>query len=179
MKKRVRIKDIANKVGVSTGTVDRVLHNRGNVAADVKAKVLKAVEELGYERNHLASALAYNRTLKVAVLLPDPKMDPYWTQTDKGVMKAAKSVQHYGLLLEITYFELFNSDSFTSCAKKILKDKPAAILFPPIFVNEAKSLIQECDKLKIPYIMINTKLNETNYLCYIGQDSYQSGFLGA
>ncbi len=179
MKKRVRIKDIADRVGVSTGTVDRVLHNRGNVAADVKAKVLKAVEELGYERNHLASALAYNRTIKVAVLLPNPKMDPYWTQTDNGVLKAAKSVQHYGLLIDITYFDLFDSNGFLDCAKKILKDKPAAVLFPPIFVKEAKWLIQECDKLNIPYTMINTKLNETNYLCYIGQDSYQSGILGA
>ena len=121
MKKRVRIKDIADKVGVSTGTVDRVLHNRGNVAADVKAKVLKAVEELGYERNHLASALAYNRTMKVAVLLPNPKMDPYWTQTDKGVLKAAKFVQNYGLVLDIIHFDLFDPTSFANCAKIALK----------------------------------------------------------
>lgn len=179
MKKRVRIKDIADKVGVSTGTVDRVLHNRGNVAESVRTKILKAVEELGYERNHLASALAYNRTVKVAALLPNPKMDPYWTQTDKCVQKAAKFVQHYGLLLEITYFDLFDSNSFLACAKKLLKDKPSAILFPPLFVEEANFLIQECDKLHIPYTIINTKLKGANYLCYIGQDSYQSGILGA
>ena len=46
-------------------------------------------------------------------------------------------------------------------------------------MKEAKWLIEESDKLNIPYTMINTKLNETNYLCYIGQDSYQSGILGA
>ena len=179
MKKRVRIKDIADKVGVSTGTVDRVLHNRGNVAADVKKRIMDAVEELGYERNHLASALAYNRTVKVAVLLPNPIIDAYWTQTDKGVLKALKAVQHYGLLLDITYFDLSDAKDFLSCAKVALKGKPAALLFPPLFVEEAKWLIAECEKIEIPYTMINTELAGTNYLCYIGQDSYQSGVLGA
>ena len=37
----VRIKDIALKADVSTGTVDRVIHNRGRVAEDVKNRVLK------------------------------------------------------------------------------------------------------------------------------------------
>ena len=50
MKKRVRIKDIADKAGVSTGTVDRVLHDRGRVAPNVKKRVLEVVDELGYER---------------------------------------------------------------------------------------------------------------------------------
>ena len=40
MQKKVRIKDIAHKAGVSTGTVDRVLHNRGYVSEDAKQKVL-------------------------------------------------------------------------------------------------------------------------------------------
>lgn len=179
MKKRVRIKDIADKVGVSTGTVDRVLHNRGNVAADVKQKIMDAVGELGYERNHLASALAYNRTVKVAVLMPNPEIDPYWKQMAVGILKGSKAVQNYGLLLDITYFDLSNAKDFVDCAKTALKGKPAAFLFPPLFVKEAKWLAAECEKLEIPYTIINTKLNDFNYLSYIGQDSYQSGVLGA
>lgn len=179
MKKRVRIKDIADKVGVSTGTVDRVLHNRGNVAAEVKQKIMAAVEELGYERNHLASALAYNRTVKVAVLMPNPEIDPYWKQTANGILKGSKAVQNYGLLLDITYFDLSDAKDFVSCAKTALKGKPAAFLFPPLFVEEAKWLATTCEALEIPYTIINTKLNDFEYLSYIGQDSYQSGVLGA
>lgn len=179
MKKKVRIKDIADKVGVSTGTVDRVLHNRGKVAADVKKRVLEAVEELGYQRNPLASALAYNRTLTVSVLLPDPSLDPFWTQTDQGIQQAAKAVQHYGIVVNIVYFDLFNADHFKTQADSILTHKPNAVLFPPLFVDEALSFIQSCEAQELPYIIINTKLNTVNYLSYIGQDSYQSGVLGA
>lgn len=179
MKKRVRIKDIADKVGVSTGTVDRVLHNRGNVAEDVKQKILKAVDELGYERNQLASALAYNHKIKVAALLPNPALDPYWEQPNQGILKALKSVQHYGLLMDLVYFDHMDPNDFVKCATKILANEPAAFLFPPLFVKEAKWLIQQCQVLNIPYVTINTELKNSGCLCYVGQDSYQSGVLGA
>jgi len=47
----IRIKDVALKANVSTGTVDRVIHNRGRVAKDVKERVLKIIKKLNYEPN--------------------------------------------------------------------------------------------------------------------------------
>ena len=42
------IKDVAIAAGVSPGTVDRVLHNRGKVSEAKRKKVLKAIEKLDY-----------------------------------------------------------------------------------------------------------------------------------
>lgn len=42
MADKVRIKDIAEKSGVSVGTVDRVLHNRPNVSKTAREKVEKS-----------------------------------------------------------------------------------------------------------------------------------------
>ena len=53
--KKVGIKDIAAKAGISIGTVDRVLHDRGDVNEETKRKVLEIVEELGYKPNILAN----------------------------------------------------------------------------------------------------------------------------
>ncbi|MFT4760846.1 MAG: LacI family transcriptional regulator [Paraglaciecola sp.] len=177
MKKKVRIKDIADKVGVSTGTVDRVLHNRGNVAADVKQQILDVVDELGYERNLLASALAYNRTVRIVALLPQPEVDDYWRQIDSGLQKAAISIKHYGVILEAIYFDYGNPKSFVEQAKKVLSKQIEGIVFPPMFSEEAKWLIEECHKKSIPNVMINTQLENPYSLSYIGQDSYQSGIL--
>ena len=58
MQQKIRIKDIAAQTGVSIGTVDRVLHNRGHVSPDVRARVLKVMEEMGYEPNIMARSLA-------------------------------------------------------------------------------------------------------------------------
>ena len=61
-KENITIKDIAARAGVSTGTVDRVLHKRPNVSKSALDKVNKALEELDYRPNMYASALAYNKT---------------------------------------------------------------------------------------------------------------------
>ena len=60
----IRIKDIAERAGVSVGTVDRVLHNRPNVSKKALEKVNKALEEMDYQPNMYASALAYNKSYK-------------------------------------------------------------------------------------------------------------------
>ncbi|MEL7219790.1 MAG: LacI family DNA-binding transcriptional regulator [Bacteroidota bacterium] len=179
MKKRVRIKDIADKAEVSTGTVDRVLHNRGNVASEVKKRVLEVIDELGYERNIIASTLAYNKTVRVASILPIPENDLYWLQTNQGIQKAIKAVKHFGLLVEEHFFDFEIPGSFVEVAQKALNTQPDGILFPPMFAEEAQWLIDNCTDQQIPYVIINTNLNGAKPLSYIGQDSYQSGVLGA
>lgn len=179
MKKRVRIKDVAEKAGVSTGTVDRVLHERGNVNPEVKKKVLQVMEELGFERNMIASALARNKTFRFGVMLPEPKSDPYWEYPRAGVQKAGTVVKHYGVDIEMYHFELLNSASFFKVAQEMMEASPDAILFPPLFLQEGIWLLEECAKQQIPNAMFNTNIEHFNSLCYIGQDSYQSGVLAA
>ena len=59
---RTTIKMIAEKAGVSIGTVDRVLHDRPYVKAEVRERVLQVLEELDYHPNRMASALATSGT---------------------------------------------------------------------------------------------------------------------
>ena len=60
MRKSIRIKDIALRAGVSIGTVDRVLHKRGEVSEETQQKIQQIIDELDYRPNLLASSLASN-----------------------------------------------------------------------------------------------------------------------
>jgi LacI family transcriptional regulator len=179
MQKKVRIKDIAQKAGVSTGTVDRVLHSRGYVSEKAKQKVLDTLEEIGYERNLLASTLAYNRNHRIVALLPDYHIDPYWEQPFTGSQQAISALQHYGIQVEYIHFKLFDPEDFVKKAEQVLQRPPDGLLFPPLFLKEGKWLIDECEKEGIPAVIINTQIEGANVLSYIGQDSYQSGILAA
>jgi LacI family transcriptional regulator len=176
--KHITIKDIALHLGVSTGTVDRALHNRGNVSPSVKEMVLSAAKELGYEPNIAARTLA-NRHKKhrIAVLFPDFRTDLYWAQPKEGVEHAAKDASHYGVTVDFFFFPMFSASDFLQQAKKILQHPPDALLFAPVFAAESQHLIREAELVGIPLVAINSQLENSNVLSYIGQDSYQSGVL--
>ena len=54
----VTSQQIADLAGVSRGTVDRALHNRGRVNPEVAARVLKIAEDLGSRPTACGQALA-------------------------------------------------------------------------------------------------------------------------
>jgi len=177
MTKKIRIKDIAQKAKVSTGTVDRVLHNRGNVSAEKRARVEAIMEELGYEPNIIARTLASNRIMRIAILLPEPAIDPYWAAPAKGVDKAWQSVRHYGVEADIYYFSLFDQDDFTAKAEQALAKEVEGLVFPPVFLKAANALFKRCQERGIPVSIFNTELASSSILTYVGQNSYQSGVL--
>lgn len=54
---KVTLKMIADQAGVSIGTVDRALNNRGRILPETKAQIIEIANSLGYQPNRLASAL--------------------------------------------------------------------------------------------------------------------------
>ena len=110
-RKNITIKDIAKLAGVSAGTVDRVLHNRGRVSDDALVKVNKILEEIDYKPNVIARTLGSNKTYRVAALIPDPQQDPYWAQSRAGIRQAETEWAHYNVIVEPFFFDLYNSNS--------------------------------------------------------------------
>ena len=179
--KRIRIKDIAVKAGVSTGTVDRVLHDRGHVSPDAREKVLKVLEELNYQPNIIASTLAYNRILRLAAIIPAFEKDPFWQQPKQGIDLALQAVQHYGITLDFFTFDDSDTTDFDQKTRKVLTGKYDGVLLAPVLRVEGFLFMNELSHKGIPYVQINTFVprEDKACLCYVGQDSYQSGMLAA
>lgn len=68
--KTVGIRDIAEALGTSIGTVDRALHGRSGVSARTKAQILRMAEQLGYKPNIAARSLKLNRTVRSLLYSP-------------------------------------------------------------------------------------------------------------
>lgn len=62
--------DVAALAGVSTGTVSRVLSRPGMISEATRARVLAAVDRLGYVANGAARALSMRKTMTVGALVP-------------------------------------------------------------------------------------------------------------
>lgn len=62
------IKKIAQLAGVSRGTVDRVLNNRGTVSEETAARVLKIAKALNYVPNRVGKSLSLRKKISSLVL---------------------------------------------------------------------------------------------------------------
>lgn len=173
----IRIKDIAERANVSVGTVDRVLHDRGRVAPEVRQRVMQIVDELQYEPNLIARTLGTNRLYRLAALIPHAEADPYWAQSKRGIEKAEQELKRYGVRLEYFFFNQHAGSSFIEQTQRITDSKPDGILAAPLFYRESLAAFANWQDLGIPYALFNTQIPEHQPLSYIGQDSYQSGYL--
>lgn len=179
MNKQITIKDIAKMAKVSPGTVDRVIHKRGEVAEESYNKVMTILQKTGYKVNIIARTLVSGKRLKIAVLLPDPKQDEYWLQSSEGISQAELEWSQYGVELTRYHFDLYKKNSFKSFAEAALKSAPDGIIAAPIFNKEAADFSKSCQERKIPFVFVNSNLPTSSPLSFIGQDLYQSGMLGA
>ena len=87
MNKNYRIKDIAELSGVSTGTVDRILHERGKVSEDARKKVEKILKEIDYQPNLIARSLALKKKYHFIALIPSFHEGEYWAKLSQGSRK--------------------------------------------------------------------------------------------
>lgn len=173
------IKDIARLAGVSIGTVDRVLHNRGRVSKEALHKIQKVIKEVNYKPNLIARSLVSKKKIKLALIVPDFKQDEYWKQSQKAVEAAKHNWAIYGIQLDIFLFDIEDTASFSRATKKALSFKPQGVIFVPIFYDKALLFLKKCGENNLPVVIFNTHLPASKTLSYIGTDSFQSGMLAA
>jgi LacI family transcriptional regulator len=176
--KNVRIKDIAQLSGVSVGTVDRVLHNRGRVSEQALKKVLTVLDQIDYKPNVIARTLGSNKTYRIAALIPNPGQDPYWASSKAGIDKAQAEWMRYGVNVVPYFFDLYEKNSFREVAELIATDPPDGILIAPIFYHETLPFFKRFQSIGVPYVLFNTNIEQASSLSFIGQDLYQSGKVG-
>lgn len=81
--------DVARAAGVSIATVGRVIHRNGYVSRDARARVEKAVRELGYVPNVLARALKKNRSGVIGSLVVY-NLNNLYQKINNSVIEAAE-----------------------------------------------------------------------------------------
>lgn len=175
---QIRIKDIASKANVSIGTVDRVLHNRGEVAEKTRRKVLQIIQELNYHPNILASTLASKKTVLFATLFPQPPSpEGYWNKPLKGVLMRISELHQYGVTTLNFTFSQSDAADFEVQANRILDMNPDGVVLAPFYMRESSRLTSMLQERKIPFIFIDSEIKNAGQLAYVGQDSYRSGLL--
>lgn len=179
MAEKIRIKDIAEKAGVSVGTVDRVLHDRPNVSKPAREKVEKALKEMNYQPNMYASALAYNKTYRFFLFIPKHEYEAYWEEIEEGARKCEETRRDFHIDVEIRYYQRFDDQSFIHEYKDILSQKPDGVIIVPSQLDLTRAFTDQLHELSIPFILLDSYMPDLKPLSFYGQDSFCSGYFAA
>jgi LacI family transcriptional regulator len=102
--KRPTIKDVARTAGCSLSTVSLVVNNRGYVSEELRQRVLKVVEDLGYHPTRSARGLASKTSGNLGFILREDhfsRAEPFYTRVFLGAEFAARDLKYYLLLTTV------------------------------------------------------------------------------
>lgn len=174
----ITIKDIAKEADVSEGTVDRVIHNRGGVSKKTERKIRLILDKYNYQANPVARALALKKKYSIAALIPAyDELNVFWKYPHLGIKKASEEVKNFGVQVREYRFDQFDPASYLRQFENLTESKPSGVIIVPSFIKETRILIKKLEALKIPYLFFNIDAEGFNNLSFIGQDSFQGGFI--
>lgn len=162
VKSRPTIIDVAERAGVSKSTVSRVVADDGQgVSEKAKKRVQKAIEELGYVPNAIASSMRTDRTNIIMLAIPDIT-NPYWPEVARGVQD---------VMDEAGYSVVFaNSDWHTQRERKYLemvrRNRFDGLLINPVGVSN-----DELKALAVPTVVLGLQQDIVDF-DIVGSDSY-------
>lgn len=169
----VRIKDIADYVGVSATTVSNVLHGKEQrVSPETRRRIEAAIKDMGYIPSMGAMMLAQERSRIIGVILFDKGVqneptltDPYYSSLVGYLDQYIKERQHYMLMLTVSNVEeiirqtkAWNLDGLISCNLQ------------PDNLNHLYALCQR------PLVSLDAYLEDKESYLNIATDDFDGGY---
>lgn len=170
----VTTKRIAELAGVSRGTVDRVLNNRGQVNEETKVKVLEIAEKLNYKPNPAGRSLVNKqKNWKVGCIIIKAD-NPFYDELCTGLEKKMMEYEAYGLE---TILKRVDFDAASQCRviDEFLEQNINALIIQPADEEVLRNKLLELENKNIPVVTVNTTLPDYAPFCYIGNDFYTCG----
>lgn len=179
MSPKITIKDIAQRAGVSVGTVDRVLHHRPNVSESAAAKVKKVLDEINYQPNVYASALAANRYCTFYLMMPKHESEAYWEEVEEGARRCIEVQRDFKITLRTLLYNRFNEQTFSKACEECMNNKPDGVIIVPSTLDSTREFTDKLHETDVPFVLLDSYMPDLKPLAFYGQDSFASGYFAA
>lgn len=172
------IKDIADLSGVSRGTVDRVLNNRGSVNPETAKKVREIAKALHYRPNRAGLALAaQKKKFKIGVIL-FREDNPFFDAVSEGVKDKARELKDYGFET-LTRRIRMDADSQLKAMDELVGEGVHGLMLAPCNDISIQKKIDAIVAKGIPVVTVNTDISGSRRMAYVGSDYYRGGAIAA
>jgi len=177
MKQQPKLLDIAEALGISTGTVHRALHNNPGVSPMTKTRVQQMAKSLGYRPNLAARYLSSKRTLRVSVNTLQGTTS-FWSDVRAGIDEEARGLIMENVEIEYrTYPRLGEGEK--EAFEAALKSGVDGIITFPSRPQSLHSWMRRASRNSIPVVCVATDAPNTGRLAVVSIDTLASGALAA
>lgn len=172
------IKEIASLAGVSRGTVDRVLNHRGSVNPETAERINRIAKELDYKPNRAGLVLAaQKKRLKLGVILFSPE-NPFYVDVLAGVNEKAEELAGYNCTVIIRQTAL-DVEAQLNAIDELISEEINGIALAPCNDERIRARINSLSRQGIPVVTLNTDIENSRRLAYVGSHYTKSGSTAA
>ncbi|MGI6109450.1 MAG: LacI family DNA-binding transcriptional regulator [Eubacteriaceae bacterium] len=170
------IQQIADIAGVSRGTVDRAINDRGRVNPEVREKILTIAREIGYKPKHpRGAAVLQDRGRKIGVIT-QLKGSSFMNNINQGIHDAGELLDKLNIKLVIRENEGVDADQQIRALDELAQQDIDALAIMPADDERVRARLNElADEKQIPVVTFNADLAGSGRRCFIGLDNIQSG----
>ena len=152
--------DVAERAGVSSATVSNVMTGKKWVSPELTERVRRAMEELDYTPNVIASGLRSSQTFIIGVVLPS-FYHPYHASMLKGIQDVARSTRY----TICSFPTSFDQNIEWKCLQQLKSIMPDGILLSSYLIPDSKegekciSMIEKFTDAGVPVISLERNLD--------------------
>lgn len=172
------IREIAAACGVSRGTVDRVINGRGKVRPETEMCILEMLQKAGYQKNIVGRALTVRKNNPVITVILSSENNPFFDEVIEGIKKAEMELADYGASIQLMPMRGYKKEKQLALIQEASKTATILILQP---INDSQ-IVHEVNRLYddgIRTITINTDIEGSRRICYVGSDYIRGGRVAA
>lgn len=161
---RITVKDLARLCGVSIGTVDRAINDRGGINPETRRKILETAQQCGFVKNQNALSLSLGRSNLIGVIITNLKNE--FLTTLLSAIEAEASERGYSTIIMLSNY---SPERERECAERMRAMNIAGlIVFPVISDSEYYTNII---KMGIPVVTVG---NQIEGIPYVGIDDREA-----
>lgn len=154
--------------GVHRATVDKVLHNRVGVSDEVRQRVQKIINEVGYTPNPVGRVLQkQGQVYRIAAVLVDVDALPF---LKAGIEHGVQEQVGFDIHVEYHITKFQDAEGQEAILKRAVKDEVDGVIISPINSDRIRAAIDRAVEARIPVVTTNSDIDGTKRLCFVGLD---------
>ena len=171
----VTIQQIAEKAGVSRGTVDRALNNRGRINPEVAQRICQLAKEMGYVPKERKKSAGRSQMLKIGVVTQLARSS-FMQEVNRGIEKASRELEEKGIRLVLKEGLSVDEREQLRAIEELEEEGISGLAVMPVDSEAVREKLNYLiEEKNIPVVTFNSDIVGTRRSCFVGMDNRKSG----